>query len=872
LTSPVRRHFVGSAFGLNHKAGAAMPVDKPKFAKKKKVVAVSASTGQKLEKKKTTPQEYQAQLAKKRAAEKVEKAALEAKRKADLEAKELARAQELRDQSKTVDLLTGEETPKIIAACVARALNLPLAEGALPREVLQKAAAAMPEVALPGGADGAGGPAAIKSKLMVLAKVLAEAKKASKEKARQKEQKKAELREAEEAALQRLKAEEAAVKEEEAKAAAALVEAKLEAARAAMAQRTPEELAAAAAKHDKEGKAAKKDEEKAAKAQAKLAADVAAENAAVKGELDAAARQAATLRMDGHSTLTAINCGPFQLPNPGGGANLLEDASFTLAPGHRYAVIGRNGKGKSTLLRWLAARRVGELPPELSVHYVSQEVTLTEEEENSTPGTVVLAADVERTMLLAEVAAAEEDPGGVNSGLADRLQTVHERLDVIGAESAEARAQQLLVNLGFSDELRTRQMKNLSGGWRVRVALAAALFAAPDLLLLDEPTNHLSIDAVLWLQHELSNSERWADKMVAIVSHDRAFLDGACSDVLHISGHAKRLTQQRGSYTTWAKRRKEQQEAWEKKAKDRADQRQKMYDRANVGFRFGGSDMNKQEQLKKQIARSDEEKRIEDEELKALNEDEELPLKLCAGGALEKAVAQLKGVAFGYDAARPPLFQNVEMRIDGESRVVLMGENGNGKTTLVNVIMGLLEPTKGVVLRDAGARIVVVNQHHADQLDLSLTPLAFLKSKFPGDGSNAHDLALRSHLAGCGINADLQMRTGTALSGGQRSRVALAAVSYARPHVLVLDEPTNNLDLEAVAALADCVEAFDGGVVVVSHDQYFVGRVAKEVWVVDGGKVTKMESFASYTKGIKKHIKKRAEAADEKAAATGGSF
>lgn len=487
-----------------------MPLDKPKFQKKVKVVAVSASTGKAIEKKKTTPQEYQQILAKKNAEEKAQKEARAARRQAQLEAKELARAKELAEQNKTIDQLTGDETPKFIAACVARTLNLPRDDP--PREVLQKAMAAMPEIDLPGGVDGGEGPAAIKSKLMVLVKVLAEAKRATKQKAREKERQKAELREAEAAVLRKQRAEEAALKEEEARAEAALVEAKIQAARealiAANAQRTPEELAALAAKRDKESKVSKKEEERAAKAQAKLAADVAAENAAVNSEVDAAARAAATLRMDGHSTLTAITCGPFQLPNPGGGANLLEDASLTLAPGHRYAVIGRNGKGKSTLLRWLAARRVGGLPAELSVYYVSQEVTLTEEEENSTPVTVVLAADVERTMLLAEVAAAEEDPGGVNSGLADRLQLVHERLDVIGAESAEARAQQLLANLGFSDELRCRQMKNLSGGWRVRVALAAALFAGPDLLLLDEPTNHLSIDAVLWLQHELSSEVR----------------------------------------------------------------------------------------------------------------------------------------------------------------------------------------------------------------------------------------------------------------------------------------------------------------------------------------------------------------------------
>jgi len=356
----------------------------------------------------------------------------------------------------------------------------------------------------------------------------------------------------------------------------------------------------------------------------------------------------------------------------------------------------------------------------------------------------------------------------------------------------------------------------------------------------------------------------------AVVSHDREFLDDACTDVLHISGHAKRLTQERGSYTTWAKRRKERQVTWERKAKDRADQRKVMYDRANVGFRFGGSDMNKQEQLKKQIARSDEEKRIEDDELAALNEDEELPLKILAGGTLEKAIAACRQVGFNYKGGKT-LFKGVEMVIDGNSRIVLMGENGNGKTTLVNVILGALDCVTGHVDREAGARIAVVNQHHADQLDLSLTPLAFLKKEYPGNGSNDHDLGLRSHLAGCGINAEVQMRPGTALSGGQRSRVALAAVSFGKPHLLVLDEPTNNLDLEAVAALADCVEAFDGGVLLVSHDQYFVGRVAKEVWVVDGGKVQQVESFAAYTKSIKTQLKKAAKQA-AKEAETGGSF
>ena len=648
---------------------------------------------------------------------------------------------------------------------------------------------------------------------------------------------------------------------------------------------------------------------------AKMAAAVQAETASVNAELASAAKTAAQLRFaDGAANLTSIECRNFSLPNPGGGPNLLEDASFVLAPGHRYALIGRNGKGKSTLLRWLAARRVGGLPVELSIHYVSQEVSLSESDEGTLPVDVVLAADVERGILLAELAELEaasgakggsgggggggggggepepepepgalrpmtpretSEPEGAAAAAAarearlaklggeDRISAVVDRLEQISADSATARATALLVNLGFSDELRSRPMRALSGGWRVRVALAAALFAKPDILLLDEPTNHLSIDAVLWLQRELSLSAAWKERIICVVSHDREFLDSACTDVLHISGHAKRLTQQRGSYTTWAKRRAEQQAAWEKKAKDRADQRAKMHERASVGFRFGGSDMNKQEQLKKQIARSDEEKEKEDEELAALNEDEELPLKLCAGGQLTKNVVQFKDAGYMYPKMSEPLFTGAEFSIDGKSRIVLLGENGNGKTTLVRLLIGELEPTSGEVERDSGARIALVNQHHAEQLDLSLTPLAFLKAEYPGDGSYAHEQKLRSHLSGCGVGAELQGTPGHALSGGQRSRVALSAVSFARPHLLVMDEPTNNLDLEAVAALAECVESFNGGVVIVSHDQYFVGRVAREVWVVENRAVTRMESFAKYLDAKRGKLAARSDAGSQ---------
>ncbi len=224
----------------------------------------------------------------------------------------------------------------------------------------------------------------------------------------------------------------------------------------------------------------------------------------------------------------------------------------------------------------------------------------------------------------------------------------------------------------------------------------------------------------------------------------------------------------------------------------------------------------------------------------------ELPLTLKSGGAVDGMIIQLKEVGFGYPGSEKPLFQGAELSVDTSSRIVLLGENGNGKSTLVKLMTGNLEPTEGEIRRKPSARIAIVNQHHADQLDLQMTPLEFMASRFPGDGSSSHQLLLRSHLDRMGVPTVKQSVPAYGLSGGQRSRVALAAVSYVEPHILVLDEPTNNLDLESVAALADCIERFEGGVILVSHDQYFVGRVAKEVWVVAGGAVKRAESFDKY--------------------------
>ncbi|EOD27746.1 hypothetical protein EMIHUDRAFT_41348, partial [Emiliania huxleyi CCMP1516] len=500
------------------------------------------------------------------------------------------------------------------------------------------------------------------------------------------------------------------------------------------------------------------------------------------------------------------------------GADLLEGATFTLQRGRRYGLIGRNGSGKSTLLRSLASRQLGDIPAALTIHYVSQARRCSLGRCDGTPLELLFTP---RPLHLA-LYTSPSTPRPLHTS--PRPAQVLERLDLIGADAAEQRALALLRNLGFSAELRARPMAALSGGWRVRTCLAAAIFAKPDVLMLDEPTNHLSIGAVLWLMRELTTSPAWSERIVVVVSHDRVFLDAVATDVLHLSAAARRLTQSHGNYATWAKRREQQQKTFERATALRAEQapphtppRPAPAPRPALTAPLPCRARPPAASFPRASGRQ------------AQDEDHELPLSLQAGGEISGPLVQLRGVAFGYSAAGEQLFSGAELGVDATSRIVLLGENGNGKTT--PLLLGDLAPTAGEVVRNGGARIGLVNQHHADQIDLTLTPLQFLMDRFPGDGSYAHEQALRSRRHGSRQRPPPQAVPSSALSGGQRSRVALAAVSYAAPHVLVLDEPTNNLDLESIAALADCVTAFKGGVVLVSHDQYFVSRVANEVWV-----------------------------------------
>ena len=401
----------------------------------------------------------------------------------------------------------------------------------------------------------------------------------------------------------------------------------------------------------------------------------------VEEELFAARIAAVKSRTELGAYKGSLDATSFTLPNPGGGQPLLEDAACRFNWGRRYGLIGRNGMGKSTMLKAIASRRVGNIPKQVTVHYVSQEVNLTPSQASKTPVECVVGADLERTLLLEELTILNDkaDQGDLDTKGSQRHGEVLERLEEIGADSADRRAISLLDNLGFSKELQSRPLTQLSGGWRVRTMLAAAIFAKPDLLLLDEPTNHLSILAVMWLARELSTSETWKQRIVVIVSHDRHFMDEVCTDCLHISGAARRLTQAKGNYSLWAKRRKEEQALFVKEQAKRQAEIDSLREYAGHGFKYGGSgsQINKMSMKAKQADKLELLQQEHAEELAALQEDMELSMKIEAGGELDGYVVQLLNVGFGYPNG-PRLFSHCEFGITSKSRIVLLGENGNG--------------------------------------------------------------------------------------------------------------------------------------------------------------------------------------------------
>jgi ATP-binding cassette subfamily F protein 3 len=505
------------------------------------------------------------------------------------------------------------------------------------------------------------------------------------------------------------------------------------------------------------------------------------------------------------------------------GRNLLERASLMVDPGRRIGLIGRNGAGKSTLLKLIAGELAVDggtirLGQRIRLGYVAQEAPGG----SVTPLEVVLAADTERAELLALADDHDVAP--------ERIAEIHDRLLTIQADAAPARAAAILSGLGFATDAQARPMSSFSGGWRMRVALAAVLFAAPDLLLLDEPTNHLDLEATLWLEQYLQKFPG----AILLVSHDRQLLDRAVEAIAHLDNGKLSLTP--GGFAEFIRIKTEkalqQGRAAEKAAEARAHM-QSFVDR----FRAKASKARQAQSRIKALERMPQ--------IESVVEDKATKFSFPEPNKLAPPMLSLDGVDIGYDGK--PVLGGVSLRIDMEDRIALLGTNGNGKSTLAKLLAGRLQPLKGRQFRTGNLRVGYFAQHQEDDLVMHETPYDHLSRALP----KATPPQVRAQAARFGLDADRVNTKVSAMSGGEKARLLLALATRDAPHLLILDEPTNHLDIDARDALVKALAEFEGAVLLISHDPYLVDLVADRLLLVAGGKVTALEGdLESYAASV----------------------
>ena len=492
-----------------------------------------------------------------------------------------------------------------------------------------------------------------------------------------------------------------------------------------------------------------------------------------------------------------------------GGQLILDKASASLPPKAHVGLVGRNGAGKSTLLKIVAGvyepdEGSVETPSGTRIGYVAQEAPGGQ----ATPYETVLAAAEERAELLAEAEHAH-DP--------HRIGEIHERLNAIDAHGAPARASRILAGLGFPEEAQHQPLDSFSGGWRMRVALAALLFSEPDLLLLDEPSNHLDLEAAVWLESFL---KAYRGSLI-VVSHERDLLNNVADYILHVERGG--LTLYRGNYNSFARQRSEraaQTEAMRSKQEAKAKKLQAYVDR----WRYKAHTARQAQSRLKALAAM--------QPIAESVRDASVVFDFPSPKELKPPLVVLDGVAVGYVPGAPVL-SHLNLRIDPDDRVALVGRNGNGKTTLARLLAGQLAPETGAIVASSKLRVGYFAQHQIEELVADETPLqhmqSLLLSASPGE--------VRGQLGRFGFSGDKVNVPVRQLSGGERARLSLALITREAPHILILDEPTNHLDVEARDALVEALAEFGGAVVVVSHDRHLLGLIADRLLLVDGGTV-----------------------------------
>ena len=494
-----------------------------------------------------------------------------------------------------------------------------------------------------------------------------------------------------------------------------------------------------------------------------------------------------------------------------GGRTILDRATAALPGQARVGLIGRNGAGKSTLMKvMIGALEADEgsldLPRGTRIGYIAQEAPAGD----ATPFDTVLAADTERAALLHE-----SEILGESGADPDRLAHVYDRLIAIDAYTAPARAARILIGLGFDEAMQQQPLDSFSGGWKMRVALAALLFSQPDLLLLDEPSNHLDLEATLWLENFL----KAYPAMMVVISHERDLLNNVVDHILHLEGG--KTTLYSGGYDSFERQRAERAAQLAAARAAQEAQRAKLQD--YIARNSARASTAKQAQSRaKALARM--------QPIAALAEDPSLSFDFPSPDELKPPLVTLDLASVGY-APGQPVLQRLNLRIDPDDRIALLGRNGNGKTTLARLLAAQLAPMEGQMTASGKLRVGYFTQYQVEELDGDDTPLDHMTRQMKG----ASPAAVRAQLGRFGFSGPKATTKVAKLSGGERARLALALITRDAPHMLILDEPTNHLDVDAREALVQALNGYAGTVVLVSHDRHMLELTADRLVLVDGG-------------------------------------
>ena len=489
------------------------------------------------------------------------------------------------------------------------------------------------------------------------------------------------------------------------------------------------------------------------------------------------------------------------------GANvLLSQASAHISDRQKVGIVGINGCGKSTLFRVLQGEQEVE---QGSVNFSSSSKIVTVEQDIKDTDLpileFVLAQDKERVELLRQLEQASNE----------EIDNIHERLKAIDSSTAEARASQILKGLGFKTEEYSRKVKEYSGGWRMRLALAAALFQPSDILLLDEPTNHLDMESSIWLENHLMKYKG----TLLIISHDRTILNNLCTNIIHFDN--KKLILYSGNYDNFIRTRNQQKQVLERsyqKQEQKREKLQKFIDR----FRYKASKAKQAQSRIKQLEKL--------EEVDLLKDTASLHLSFPQVKELASPLINMENVSVGY--GEKTILSKLDLSIERDDKIALLGKNGNGKSTFAKLLSGRLKAKDGEMRLTPKLKVGYFAQHQAEELPLDITALEYMQSLMP----EQNETQIRSYLAKFGIEQEKSLRKIEVLSGGEKSRLLFAVMSLQEPELLILDEPTNHLDIESRESLIEALNEYNGAVILITHDLHLVEFVADDLWLISRGR------------------------------------